>query len=176
MSAFFASVLLGFLSFLLLVNLFSIRIPKQFALQKRLEEIKEKNTNKKTLNYKDDEFSFLYNNFRYKVFAQRFAGFKLTEKIKNEIMLSGVNMQVDTFIILSVMCVVPIATILLLTTPKFLLLSILGLFIPLNVLRKSYNAEIVDSIKFNNKYNSEVFEENKAAYLKLWFNLKILKT
>ena len=135
MSAFFASVLLGFLSFLLLVNLFSIRIPKQFALQKRLEEIKEKNTNKKTLNYKDDEFSFLYNNFRYKIFAQRFAGFKLTEKIKNEIMLSGVNMQVDTFIILSVMCVVPIATILLLTTPKFLLLSILGLFIPLNVLK-----------------------------------------
>ncbi len=134
MSAFFASVLLGFLSFLLLVNLFSIRIPKQFALQKRLEEIKEKNINKKS-NYKDDEFSFLYNNFRYKVFAQRFAGFKLTEKIKNEIMLSGVNMQVDTFIILSVMCVVPIATILLLTTPKFLLLSILGLFIPLNVLK-----------------------------------------
>lgn len=135
MSAFFASVLLGFLSFLLLVNLFSIRIPKQFALQKRLEEIKEKNPNKKTSNYKDDEFSFLYNNFRYKIFAQRFAGFKLTEKIKNEIMLSGVNMQVDTFIILSVMCVVPIAIILLLTTPKFLLLSILGLFIPLNVLK-----------------------------------------
>ena len=134
MSAFFASVLLGFLSFLLLVNLFSIRIPKQFALQKRLEEIKEKNINKKS-NYKDDEFSFLYNNFRYKVFAKRFAGFKLTEKIKNEIMLSGVNMQVDTFIIISIMCVVPIATILLLTTPKFLLLSILGLFIPLNVLK-----------------------------------------
>ena len=135
MSAFFASVLLGFLSFLLLVNLFSIRIPKQFALQKRLEEIKEKNTNKKTLNYKDDEFSFLYNNFRYKIFAQRFAGFKLTEKIKNEIMLSGVNMQVDTFIILSVMCVVPIAVILLLTTPKLLPISLLGLFIPLNVLK-----------------------------------------
>ena len=134
MSAFFASVLLGFLSFLLLVNLFSIRIPKQFALQKRLEEIKEKNINKKS-NYKDDEFSFLYNNFRYKVFAKRFAGFKLTEKIKNEIMLSGVNMQVDTFIILSIMCVVPIATILLLTTPKFLPLSVLGLFIPLNVLK-----------------------------------------
>ena len=135
MSAFFASVLLGFLSFLLLVNLFSIRIPKQFALQKSLEEIKEKNPNKKTSNYKDDEFSFLYNNFRYKIFAQRFAGFKLTEKIKNEIMLSGVNMQVDTFIILSVMCVVPIAVILLLTTPKLLPISLLGLFIPLNVLK-----------------------------------------
>ena len=43
MSAFFASLLLGFLSFLLLVNLFSIRIPKQLALQKRLEEIKDRN-------------------------------------------------------------------------------------------------------------------------------------
>ena len=135
MSAFFASVLLGFLSFLLLVNLFSIRIPKQFALQKRLEEIKEKNPNKKTSNYKDDEFSFLYNNFRYKIFAQRLSSFKITEKIKNEIMLSGVNMQVDTFIILSVMCVVPIAVILLLTTPKLLPISFLGLFIPLNVLK-----------------------------------------
>lgn len=49
--------------------------------------------------------------------------------------------------------------------------KLINKLIPLNVLRKSYNAEIVDSIKFNNKYNSEVFEENKAAYLKLWFNL-----
>lgn len=135
MSAFFASILLGFLSFLLLVNLFSIRIPKQLALQKRLEEIKEKNGHKKVSNLEDDEFSFLYNNFRYKIFAQRLSNFKITEKIKNEIMLSGVNMQVDTFIILSVMCVVPIAIILLLTTPKLLPLSILGLFIPLNVLK-----------------------------------------
>ena len=158
MSAFFASVLLGFLSFLLLVNLFSIRIPKQFALQKRLEEIKEKNPNKKTSNYKDDEFSFLYNNFRYKVFAQRFAGFKLTEKIKNEIMLSGVNMQVDTFIILSVMCVVPIAVILLLTTPKLLPISFLGLFIPLNVLKIKTSFSLLNT--FTKSSKSSFVREN----------------
>lgn len=43
--------------------------------------------------------------------------------------------------------------------------------IPLKILRKSYNAEIVDSIKFNDNYNAEAFEENKIEYLKLWVNL-----
>lgn len=43
--------------------------------------------------------------------------------------------------------------------------------IPLKILRKSYNAEIVDSIKFNDNYNAEAFEENKIEYLKLWVSL-----
>lgn len=43
--------------------------------------------------------------------------------------------------------------------------------IPLKTLRKSYNPEIVDSIKFNDEYNTKAFEENKFAYLKLWINL-----
>ena len=43
--------------------------------------------------------------------------------------------------------------------------------IPLETLRNSYNPEIVDSIKFNDEYNKEVFEENKLTYLKLWASL-----
>lgn len=43
--------------------------------------------------------------------------------------------------------------------------------IPLDTLRKSYNPEIVDSIKFNDEYNTKVFEENKLEYLKLWSTL-----
>ncbi len=135
MSAFFASLLLGFLSFLLLVNLFSIRIPKQLALQKRLEEIKDRNGHKKTSQLADDDLSFLYNNFRYKIFAQRFSGFKMADKIKNDIMLAGVDMQIDTFIILSLMCIVPFAAVILVTTPKLLPLSLVGFFIPYNVLK-----------------------------------------
>ena len=135
MSAFFASILLGFLSFLLLVNLFSIRIPKQLALQKRLEEIKDRNTQKKHSNIDDDEFSFLYNNFKYKIFAQRLSNLKIVDKIRNQITLSGVDMQVDTFLILSAMCVLPIAIILLLTTPKLAAISLIGFFIPYNVLK-----------------------------------------
>ncbi len=139
MSAFFASLLLGFLSFLLLVNLFSIRIPKQLILQKRLEEIKERSGKKKIASLDDDDFSFLYNNFRYKIFAQRFSDFKIIDKIKNDITLSGVEMQVDTFVILSLMCIVPFAIILLITTPKLLPLSIIGFFIPYNILKIKAN-------------------------------------
>ena len=135
MSTILASILLGFLSFLLLVNLFSIRIPKQLVLQRRLERLKEKNGQKKISKLEDEEFSFLYNNFRYKIFAQRFSDFKITEKIKNEITLSGVDMQVDTFIILSLMCIVPFAVILLVTTPKFLPVSLVAFFIPYTILK-----------------------------------------
>ena len=135
MSAFFASLLLGFLSFLLLVNIFSIRIPKQLVLQKRLEDIKNRSTTKNSSNMADDEFSFLYNNFRYKLFARKLSNLRITEKIKNAIALAGVNMQVDTFIILSFMCVIPIAILLFITSPKLLPVSLVGFFIPLNVLK-----------------------------------------
>ena len=44
MNPFLISMLLGFLSFVLLVNMFSIRIPKQPILQKMLEDIKNRET------------------------------------------------------------------------------------------------------------------------------------
>lgn len=49
--------------------------------------------------------------------------------------------------------------------------DLINKLIPLDTLRESYNAEIVDSIKFNDEYNSNVFEENKLEYLKLWISL-----
>lgn len=45
--------------------------------------------------------------------------------------------------------------------------------IPIDELKNSYNPEIVDSIKFNKKYNVSVFDNNKLEYLKLWANLCI---
>ena len=71
MSSLLASLLLGFLTFLLLVNIFSIRIPKQLQLQKRLEKIKNRRVTDNSSKINSDELSFLYNNFRYKVFAQK---------------------------------------------------------------------------------------------------------
>lgn len=135
MSPFLISLLLGALSFLLLVNLFSVRIPRQPLLQKRLEEIKSRGVQNTRSTDEDDEFSFLYNNFRYKIFAKYFNNFKIIDKIKDQIALSGVNMEVDTFIIISVMCVVPFFAVLLITSPKLLPVSLIGLFIPLNVLK-----------------------------------------
>lgn len=49
--------------------------------------------------------------------------------------------------------------------------KLINKLIPLKTLKKSYNAEIVDSIKFNDEYNLEAFEENKLEYLKLWISL-----
>ena len=45
--------------------------------------------------------------------------------------------------------------------------------IPISVLKEVYNPEIVDSIKFNEHFNSIVFEENKFDYFRLWLNLCI---
>ncbi len=135
MSSLLASLLLGFLTFLLLVNIFSIRIPKQLQLQKRLEKIKNRRVTDNSSKINSDELSFLYNNFRYKVFAQKLSNLQLTEKIRKFIALSGVNMEVDTFIILSLMCTIPFIAVLVLTVPKLLPLSIIGLFIPYSVLK-----------------------------------------
>lgn len=139
MNPFLISILLGFLSFLMLVNLFSIRIPRHPLLQKRLENIKSRNTSKTQAGLESDEFAFLYNNFRYKVFAKHLSNLKIIDKIKNQIALSGVDMEIDTFIIISIMCIIPFAIILLITSPKLLPLSLIGLFIPLNVLRFKAN-------------------------------------
>lgn len=43
--------------------------------------------------------------------------------------------------------------------------------IPLETLKKSYNPEIVDSIKFNEEFNIKPFEEDKKKYLDLYISL-----
>lgn len=49
--------------------------------------------------------------------------------------------------------------------------KLINKLIPVKTLKKSYNPEIVDSIKFNDKYNAEVFEKNRLEYLRLWASL-----
>ena len=49
--------------------------------------------------------------------------------------------------------------------------TLINNLIPLETLREVYNAEIVDSIKFNKQYNSKAFEDNQIVYLKLWVSL-----
>lgn len=49
--------------------------------------------------------------------------------------------------------------------------KLINKLIPVDTLKRSYNPEIVDSIKFNDEYNAEVFEKNKFKYLTLWASL-----
>lgn len=45
--------------------------------------------------------------------------------------------------------------------------------IPVETMAVSYNPRVSDGIKFNASYNGDVFDENKAEYLKLYLNLVI---
>ena len=41
----------------------------------------------------------------------------------------------------------------------------------LEIMAQSYNPRVSDGIKFNENYNSEVFDQNKLEYAKLWLSL-----
>lgn len=43
--------------------------------------------------------------------------------------------------------------------------------IPVPIIKEVYNPMNVDAIKFNKNYNSNIFDENKLEYLKLWLNI-----
>lgn len=49
--------------------------------------------------------------------------------------------------------------------------DLINKIIPLETLKKVYNPEVVDSIKFSDKYNAIQFDKNKDKYLKLWVSL-----
>ena len=129
MTTIFASVLFAVLGLIFVANLFSVKLTGYYEVQKRLDEIKIRGNNKPSQALKSDELSFLYNNFRYKFFAKYFNNWKITEKIKEEILFSGVDMEVDAFVILSLMCMVPPLAIILMTSANLFPLSIVsGLF------------------------------------------------
>ncbi len=45
--------------------------------------------------------------------------------------------------------------------------------IPANIMKEVYSPENVDTIKFNNNYNYQVFDANKKEYLELWLKLVV---
>lgn len=51
--------------------------------------------------------------------------------------------------------------------------KLLDKLIPVEIMEGAYNPKVSDGIKFNKNYNSDVFDMNKAEYLKLWLKLVI---
>ena len=49
--------------------------------------------------------------------------------------------------------------------------EIINNLIPISVLGDAYNPKITDSIKFNEEYNNEYFDQNKLDFFKLWLSL-----
>ena len=82
------AVFLGVLCAYLVLNLSSLKVPKELALQRRLENIRLGEI-KKIANSHDAEFSFLYSNFRYKFFAKRFNNFKFFDSLSGQIVYNS---------------------------------------------------------------------------------------
>ena len=51
--------------------------------------------------------------------------------------------------------------------------DLINKLMPIKDMKKSYNPEVSDGIKFNKKYNASVFDAHKLTYLKLWLKLVI---
>lgn len=49
----------------------------------------------------------------------------------------------------------------------------LNKLMPLSIMKKCYNPQVSDGIKFNSNYNKDVFDKNKIKYFKIWMGLVI---
>lgn len=128
MTSFLVSVLLGFLCFIFVANLYQVRIPRSPEIEKRLENIK-KNTNEQT-NLINPDFIAMGNEFRFGFLGRYLKDFKPAEYLKNQLYYADLNMQVDVFILISVMHFLPFLLIAALTTPYFIILGFLSSLIP----------------------------------------------
>ncbi len=135
MNELIVSIILGVLVFLFITSAFSVKIPEQPDLQRRLEAVKTR-TQGSTVLYNQSEESFLlYSNYKFKSIAKLFSKSKLVEYLRMQILLSGSKIQVDSFIILSFICFGIFATILFFTSTKLIAVSLIGLFIPVAILK-----------------------------------------
>ena len=51
--------------------------------------------------------------------------------------------------------------------------KLLNKLMPLEEMKKNYNPQVSDGIKFNKNYNAKIFDNNKFTYFKLWLQLII---
>ncbi len=128
MISFLVSVLLGFLCFIFVANLYQVRIPRSPEIEKRLENIK-KNVGDQT-NIINPDFIAMGNDFRFGFLGKYLKDFKPAEYLKNQLYYAGLNMQVDVFILISAMHCLPFFLIAVFTTPYFIILGFLSSLLP----------------------------------------------
>ena len=49
--------------------------------------------------------------------------------------------------------------------------KLINKLVPIEIIRKRYRPQLVDTIKWHEEYNNDVLSKNKGKYLKLWLNL-----
>ncbi len=122
------SIILGFLCFIFVANLYKVRIPRAPEIEKRLENIKKSGSEQDGRIPAD--FITIGNDFKFGFLGKYLKNFKPAEFLKDQLYYAGLDIQVDVFILISALCAFPFFLIAAFTTPYCALLGIFAASIP----------------------------------------------
>lgn len=122
------SIILGFLCFVFVANLYRVRIPRAPEIEKRLENIKKSGGEQDSAMVAD--FITIGNDFKFGFLGKYLKNFKPAEFLKDQLYYAGLDVQVDVFILISALCALPFFLLAAFTTPYCALLGIFAASIP----------------------------------------------
>lgn len=148
---FILSLIIGISAAVLVWVIFIVERDLSPNVLRRLDNIKRKT------NYGDPEkektnldISLKFSEYKFQAMENILNGSELSKKIKTMIYLSGINLHIDTFIFLSLLCAFAPAFLILLLMPQFKLMALFGIatfFIPTLYLNKAINQRFLDFSK-----------------------------
>ncbi len=127
------SIILGFLCFVFIANLYQVRIPRAPEIEKRLENIKK--TGGEQENAVVSDFITIGNEFKFGFLGKYLKNFKPAEFLKDQLYYAGLDIQVDVFILISAVCALPFFLIAAFTTPYCALLGIFAAAVPFTIVK-----------------------------------------
>ncbi len=127
------SIVLGFLCFVFVANLYKVRIPRAPEIEKRLENIKKSGGAQDSAIISD--FITIGNDFKFGFLGKYLKNFKPAEFLKDQLYYAGLDIQVDVFILISALCAFPFFLIAAFTTPYCILPGIFAASIPFVVVK-----------------------------------------
>ena len=133
MTPLLVSIILGFLCFALVANIYQVRLPRAPEIEKRLENIKKSSSEQS--NVINPDFIMMENEFRFGFLGKYLKNFKPAEYLKDQLYYADLNIQVDVFMLISALFCLPFLIIAAFTTPYVVLLGVLASFIPFVVVK-----------------------------------------
>lgn len=130
---FIISIALGILCFIFVANIYQVRLRRSPEIEKRLETIKKSSEQQNSIIAPD--FITVGNEFHFGFLGKYLKNFKPAEYIKNQLYYSGVGIQIDVFLLLSIVCGLPFIILSTFITPYFLILGVFGSLVPFFIVK-----------------------------------------
>ncbi len=127
------SIILGFLCFVLVANLYKVRMPRAPEIEKRLEIIKKSGEGPDNAIISD--FITIGNEFKFGFLGKYLKDFKPAEFLKDQLYYAGLDIQVDVFLLVSAICALPFFLIAVFTTPYCILLGLFASSVPFIIVK-----------------------------------------